>query len=314
MGRLRAVLLFTNDVASQRTFWEKGLGLEVAEGPTHWLACATARARLVITPAATSESASIQHTFTTDDLDAKRRQLTARGLHPEDAPAGPSGPAFALTDPEGNRVRFVQPTSPIAQPSADAPALSHAILNCSDVATLARFYHDGLGLKVAHESPQWVEFDTGDARFVLHASADGLLPLPGDQRATFALDVDDLDAYANELNARGLHLATAITEEEFGLYAEVEDPDGNLIVLRGPLPAPGVEEELAGDWDDGDSPHEAPMRRAAPGELGLGPRPVKATKPASLAKKAAAREASRGLDQLLRTRGGAPPRRGSESS
>ncbi len=312
MGRLRAVLLFTSDPAAQRTFWEKGIGLAPVEGPTGWSAFATARARLVVAPLGPGESTTIQHTFTTDDLDATRRTLAARGLQPEDAPPGPSGPAFSLVDPEGNRVRFVQPSSPIAQPAADAPALSHAILNCSDVATLARFYHDGLGLKVAHESPQWVEFDTGESRFVLHASADGLLPLPGDQRATFALDVDNLDAYAEALASRGLHLATAITEEEFGLYAEVEDPDGNLIVLRGPLPGPGVEEELAGQWDDGESPHEAPMRRSVGGELAGGPKPAKATKPASLARKAAAREASRGLDSLIRSRTdvGTAPRRG----
>lgn len=301
MGRLRAVLLFTPDPVAQSAFWESRIGLAPAAGPRDWSAFSTARARLVVAPAARGEPAGIQLTFTTDDLDAKRRQLVARGLAPEDAPTGPSGAAFSVVDPEGNRVRFVNPGSAIAQPSPEAPALSHAILNCADVATLSRFYHDGLGLKVASESPQWVEFDTGESRFVLHAAADGLLPLPGDQRATFALDVGDLDAFADALAERGVHLATAITEEEFGLYAEVEDPDGNMIVLRGPLPTRSPEEELASTWED-DEPHEAPIRRHTGGELAGGRPPSKATRPASLAKKAAAKQATRALDSLLRER------------
>lgn len=302
MGRLRAVLLHTPDPAAQREFWQKRIGLAPADAPEGWAAFSTARARLVVAPQVAGGAAEIHLTFTTDDLDGKRRQLVRRGLAPEDAAAGPSGPAFSLVDPEGNRVRFVQPTSPIAQPAADAPALSHAILNGRDVAALVRFYHDGLGLKLASQAPGWVEFDTGESRFVLHGAADGLLPLPGDQRATFALDVDDLDAFADQLAERGVHLATAIAEEEFGLFAEVEDPDGNLIVLRGPLPAASAEDAFADEFGDDDTPHEAPIRRQTGGEM-LPPRPPsKASKPASLAKKAAAKEATRSMESLLRAR------------
>src|SRR6185503_16119482 len=158
---------------------------------------------------------------------------------------------------------------------------------------------DALGFKIAEEHEHWLEFDTGSARLTVHAwrDADGL-PLAPDQRVSFALMDDDLDAWADELRGRGVRFATSPTEEEIGRMAEVEDADGWFVVLRGPSPEVPIEEALAEDYADEEGTRIEQIRKTA--EVEPGARPGFGSR--KLARKKIERVATKGFDALQRTR------------
>jgi catechol 2,3-dioxygenase-like lactoylglutathione lyase family enzyme len=136
------------------------------------------------------------------------------------------------------------------------------IVNCRELLAAVIFYRDRLGLKVAYEAPHWVELDAGATRLALHTRPSGLgYPLHAAQRVAYCLETADLDTWVDEMRARGLHFATAPIEEEFGLYAEALDPDGNVVVFREPRPAPSIEEELAEAFESDEVPHVVAIRK-----------------------------------------------------
>jgi catechol 2,3-dioxygenase-like lactoylglutathione lyase family enzyme len=300
MGRLSIVVLFTPEIARQREFYEKTLGLESAAAAARWVQFGTRDAALALRPVQDGESPRIELGFDVPSLDQRLALLKSRGVVPAGAVEESSDCRIArVTDPEGNVVQLVERRKPTT--NGRWPRLSHAIINAQAFEACAHFYHDALGFRMSEEREHWIEFDTGEACLTLHAcrDADGL-PLAPDQRVSFALMDDDLDAWADELRERGVRFATSPTEEEMGRMAEVEDADGWFVVLRGPSPEVPIEEALAADFADEDDTRIEQIRRS--GEADPGARPGFGSR--KLARKKIERVATKGFDALQKTREG----------
>src|SRR5262245_60049152 len=298
MGRLSIVVLFTPELARQREFYEKSLGMSAANAAARWVQFGTRDAVLALRALETGEKPRIELGFDVGALDARLAQLEARGVKLSGKLEESADCRIArVTDPEGNVLQLVERRKPTA--AGPWPRLSHAIVNAQAFDACAHFYHDSLGFKIAEEREHWMEFDTGSARLTLHAwrDADGL-PLSPDQRISFALMDDDLDAWADELRERGVRFATTPTEEELGRMAEVEDADGWFVVLRGPSPEVPIEESLAEDYADEEGSRIEQIRKTA--DLEPGARPGFGSR--KLARKKIERVATKGFDAMQRSR------------
>ncbi len=311
MGRLSIVVLFTPEIARQREFYEKSLGLTPATAAARWVQFGTRDAALALRPVADGETARIELGFDVPSLSDRLAVLKSRGVEPVGpAEESPDCLIARVKDPEGNIVQLVERKKPTS--SGKWPRLSHAIVNAQAFEACAHFYHDALGFKMVEERDHWIEFDTGEASLTLHAwrDADGL-PLAPDQRVSFALMDDDLDAWADELRGRGVRFATSPTEEELGRFAEVEDADGWFVVLRGPSPDVPIEEELAADFAGEDDTRIEQIRRTTEGDPGARP----GFGGRKLSRKKVERVATKGFDAMQKTRetdrGGFPPGGGS---
>ena len=298
MGRLSIVVLFTPELARQREFYEKSLGMSAAAAAARWVQFGTRDAALALRALGAGEKPRIELGFDVGPLESRLSQLASRGVKPVGELEESADCRIArVADPEGNVIQLVERRKPTA--AGPWPRLSHAIVNAQSFDACAHFYHDTLGFKIAEEREHWMEFDTGGARLTLHAwrDADGL-PLSPDQRVAFALMDDDLDAWADELRERGVRFATTPTEEEIGRMAEVEDADGWFVVLRGPEPEVPLEESLARDYADEDSSRIEQIRKTTDAEPGA--RPGFGSR--KLARKKIERVATKGFDAMQRTR------------
>ena len=298
MGRLSIVVLFTPELARQREFYEKSLGITAAGASARWVQFGTRDAALALRALGEGEKPRIELGFDVGPLEARLSQLASRGVTPAGKLEESADCRIArVADPEGNVIQLVERRKPTAP--GPWPRLSHAIVNVRSFEACARFYHDALGFKIAEEREHWIEFDTGNARLTLHAwrDADGL-PLSPEQRVSFALMDDDLDAWADELRGRGVRFATTPTEEEMGRMAEVEDADGWFVVLRGPSPDVPIEEALAEDYADEEGNRIEQIRKTT--DLEPGARPGFGSR--KLARKKIERVATKGFDAMPKTR------------
>ncbi|TMA31894.1 MAG: hypothetical protein E6J87_14490 [Deltaproteobacteria bacterium] len=298
MGRLSVVVLFTPELARQREFYEKTLGLTAAGGDARWVQFGTGDAALALRALAGGEAPRIEMGFDVAALEPHLKLLSSRGVEPKEKLEESADCRLArVHDPEGNVIQLVERRKPTA--SNQRPRLSHAIVNAQRFEACAHFYHDALGCKIAEEREHWIEFDTGSAHLTLHAwrDADGL-PLSPDQRVSFALMSEDLDVWADELRGRGVRFATTPTEEEMGRMAEVEDVDGWFVVLRGPSPEVPLEEALAEEYADEDGTRIEQIRKT--GDTDSGTRPAFGSR--KLARKKVERVVTRGFEAMQRTR------------
>jgi catechol 2,3-dioxygenase-like lactoylglutathione lyase family enzyme len=111
--------------------------------------------------------------------------------------------------------------------------LAGAMIFVADLQAMTAFYRDTLNLKLVEETrlDDWVEFDTGQARFSLHQIPSAILenlPSPsgkpreqGPTKLTFRLP-----SVADEV-ARLRGLGVAIIERPWGAF-ELVDPEGNV--------------------------------------------------------------------------------------
>ena len=97
---------------------------------------------------------------------------------------------------------------------------SHAIVFVSDMARSVAFYRDILGLPLRFESPEWTEFDTPGSTLALHLADGPAIPSQqhGSQRANASLGfrVEDIDAFHQEMIAKGVTCLQPPEEEDFG--------------------------------------------------------------------------------------------------
>ena len=97
------------------------------------------------------------------------------------------------------------------------------------------FYTEKLGFRLVTDQPfsedqRWIELGIpgADTRIVLFRFDGG--PQPGAQmNVTFW--ADDVEATANELKRRGVHLTMEPRREDWGTAAAFQDADGNNFVL-----------------------------------------------------------------------------------
>lgn len=116
------------------------------------------------------------------------------------------------------------------------------ILLASDLHKLITFYKDVLGMKVKHESEDWVELATkeGSTRLALHLSQKRVRdPKQAKQTAAtvkirtmlLGFNVSDLENVCRDLESKGVKFYKKLKIESFGKHAIIEDPEGNLISM-----------------------------------------------------------------------------------
>jgi predicted enzyme related to lactoylglutathione lyase len=259
MFRLMEVLLYTPDMARMRSFYERAIGLRHDAAGANWTSYPTRGALLALRPVGEGRAPYAEITFATDDLEAALKVLRERGakLTGQIQMHG-WGRLARFLDPEGNALAVAQPTQPI--PMGDGLRLGSAVIHTRDLAAAKSFYHHVLGLKILIDSPWWVEFDGGGASLALRprgASGSG----PEGRGLSFGFRMSGLMDWAEEARERGLHFATAPRDEDWGVFADANDPDGNEVRFYEPADEPALEEELAEEYEDDEVPHQAAIRK-----------------------------------------------------
>lgn len=126
------------------------------------------------------------------------------------------------------------------------PTLTHIWLLVEDMPRAKSFYQEMLGLQVVSDLGVFVELNANEhmllalfTRAAMHESEPNLAigPVSG-QHAALALEVPDLDAYCEQLRAKGAAFASPETNHpEWGLRtAFLADPDNNLLCVYSGIP------------------------------------------------------------------------------
>jgi lactoylglutathione lyase len=109
------------------------------------------------------------------------------------------------------------------------------IILVSDLHNLVTFYKDILGMKVKHESTDWVELSTkeGSTKLALHLTEkrteDRVRAATKIHTMLLGFTVSDLENVCRDLETKGVKFHKILKEESFGKHAIIEDPEGNLI-------------------------------------------------------------------------------------
>jgi catechol 2,3-dioxygenase-like lactoylglutathione lyase family enzyme len=112
--------------------------------------------------------------------------------------------------------------------------LAQVVLFVHDVAGMAAFYCQALGLETVEDSPGWVRLAAGDVVLGLHAVSGPAPAAPAAPRADACVKLcfhsDDVDAARAALLARGVPMRDVV---RFGAVAFCDgvDPEGNVFQL-----------------------------------------------------------------------------------
>jgi len=112
-----------------------------------------------------------------------------------------------------------------------------------DMEASLRFYRDILRLPVAYQSPSWTELGPPEGTHLAlypENQSHGILVRPGSTSLGFY--IYDVDGFVYHARSRGARVEREPSNEEFGRYAELRDPDGYLIGLCRPKGMPVTEE------------------------------------------------------------------------
>ncbi len=260
MRRLVQIILFTPDVEAMRAFYEDGVGLHPVYAGPHWTSYRTAAVTLALHPLEGGHEREIELTFDSPDVTAEVARFGSWGLHPAgEVQEQPYGTTVQFRDPVGNLVALRAGGD---RPETAGPVLGTVVLNVDDLEEAVAFYRDRLGLATSYVSPHWVEFEAGDARLAIHKRPGGVNhPLHAARKAAFCLETLDLDAWVEEIESHDIRFATPPSEQEFGVFAEALDPDGNVVVFRETAPPGTLEDELAESYDEDSPTHQVAMRK-----------------------------------------------------
>jgi catechol 2,3-dioxygenase-like lactoylglutathione lyase family enzyme len=101
----------------------------------------------------------------------------------------------------------------------------------SDAKKSLKWYTEVLGLEARSTKGHWITVAPKGSKTVLHlCGGDDLEP----GNTGIALRADDLDKAYRELKAKGVKFPHPPRDDGFGVYAQFEDPDGNIIWLYPP--------------------------------------------------------------------------------
>jgi lactoylglutathione lyase len=105
-----------------------------------------------------------------------------------------------------------------------------AILLIENMEKSVTFYRNILGMKIKHESPDWVEFvnESGRAVLALHPKR---MKYSGSPNMLGGFNVNDIENVCKQLEEKSVKFYKKLTEESFGKHAIIEDPDGHLISI-----------------------------------------------------------------------------------
>ena len=117
-----------------------------------------------------------------------------------------------------------------------APKLSYVIKFVADMDRAVTFYRDVLGLPLKFQSPGWSEFLTGETTLALHAAG----PDHPAGQARLGFRVPDLQAFYQEMTAKGIQFTMPPTMQFGVLLAEFVDSEGAEVSVSG--------EKAQGSW------------------------------------------------------------------
>jgi catechol 2,3-dioxygenase-like lactoylglutathione lyase family enzyme len=260
MRRLVQIIIFTPDMEALRQFYEEGIGLHPIYAGPNWTSYRTAGVTLAIHPLGAVHRREIELTFDSPDAGGEAGSFRNWGLHSTGGiQEQPYGTTVQFRDPDGNLVAL---RSGGDRPGDAGPVIGSVILNVQDLDDSVGFYRERLGLAPSYVSPHWVEFDAGDVRFAVHKRPASLAhPLHAAQPVVVCFETLDLAAWVEEIRGRDVRFQTPPVEQDFGLYAEAVDPDGNVVVFRETSPPGTLEEELAEPYDLDAPTHQVAMRK-----------------------------------------------------
>ena len=96
------------------------------------------------------------------------------------------------------------------------------------------WYTSKLGFEVIQDLGHWVTVGHQGTNGLLHlceASEIGEELSPGNQGITFHVR-GDFEAHMRELAKAGVSFDTPVTKKPWGMFAQISDPDGNVITLN----------------------------------------------------------------------------------
>lgn len=106
----------------------------------------------------------------------------------------------------------------------------HAIVYSPQAEQVRAFFGDVLGLPSVDAGGGWPVYAAPPAEIAVH---------PGDGGHQLFLMCDDIHATLAELTAKGVHVASEVTEQRWGLLAVIRLPDGtDLSVYEPRHPSP----------------------------------------------------------------------------
>jgi catechol 2,3-dioxygenase-like lactoylglutathione lyase family enzyme len=259
MRRLIYVIVYTGRFEEMREFYQHGLALPPRHSEEDWIEFDTAGASLALHRMDDPARRGVVLRFEADDLDATLAEFAARGLTPA-VKATPMGRLAEVFDPDDNSLSLLEPASPV--PSGAGPRVPVVILNVANMEASTGFYRDRFGLNALVQSAWWTEFDSGATRLSLHPRAAAGELRHNAQALVVGFASENLESLADELADRDLEFSAGPLEQRYGRFAEVEDPDGNVVLFResGPHHAP-TPHEVAAAFED-DAPLHAAMRPA----------------------------------------------------
>ncbi len=108
----------------------------------------------------------------------------------------------------------------------------------SDPDRAKAFYTDVLGLSVREDEPmgdsmRWVRLATPEGEATI-AFVTWFPSMPPGSAKGLMLRVDDLDAMVARLEQAGVPTANGIETAPWGRFVQIDDPDGNGLVLQQP--------------------------------------------------------------------------------
>jgi predicted enzyme related to lactoylglutathione lyase len=259
MFRLMEILLYTPDVARMQSFYEEVLGLSASSASPSWTAFSTRGALLALRPVPKGNSPYVELTFETDDLDAAMTTLRGRGAEMTgEITMHGWGRLVRFRDSEGNALALAQPRTSMKGRDARGLSLGTAVVGARDLAAAKAFYHHVMALRMVLDTPRWVQFDTGPTGLaVLPRGRDGAI-----RPISIGFSIPNLMDWAEDARQRGLHFATAPRDEDWGLFSNALDPDGNEVRFFEPSAPPALEEELAQSFENDQVPHQVAIRKS----------------------------------------------------
>lgn len=266
MRHLLYVIHFTGRFDDMREFYARGLALPVRREEKGWVEFDTAGASIALQRTDDPARQGTVLRFAAADLDAELAELAERGLEPDgEIVTFSRGRLASFWDGDGNQLQLFEPTMPA--PSGAGPALDTLIVNVGDMVAATTFYRDRFGLPVLLQSNWWTELDTGATQLSLHPRVAPTDELRHNAQAIVAgFEVPELEELGRELAPRGVEFSGGPVDQRYGRFAEVTDPDGNIVLFRrseprAPLePHPADEAALAEAYGD-DAPARAAMRK-----------------------------------------------------
>lgn len=110
--------------------------------------------------------------------------------------------------------------------------MKNVVVYVKDIDAAKRFYRDQLKLPLVQESPAMMEFFPGGGATmgVALAMHEAAMPLVG-RPTGITLVAENLNGLCEELTAAGVTFAVPLERTPWGMWAVVEDPDGNQFAL-----------------------------------------------------------------------------------